>query len=317
MENKILLVGVGSMSYEYVKVLNALAIPFVAVGRGEKSANEFKEKTGHEVFSGGIEAFLNTTNERFEKAIVTVNVASLSEVSEILIRHNIKEILLEKPGGETISQIISLAELANDKKANVLLAYNRRFYGSVLEAEKIIKEDGGVQSFHFEFTEWIHVIEAMHLPKITLANLFLNNSSHVVDLAFFLGGAPAQMSCYQSGELSWHPSGAVFSGAGITSKNALFSYQANWNAPGRWSVELCTKLHRLYFRPLEALQIQEKGTVQIIPFSFDNSLDTNFKPGLYLQTKNFIEHRYERFCTIQQQATSAIDFYQKIAGYSI
>ena len=87
------------------------------------------------------------------------------------------------------------------------------------------------------------------------------NSTHVVDLAFFLGGAPEKISSYVGGKLDWHPNGSIFSGAGITKNNTLFSYNANWEAPGRWGVEVITNKSRLILRPLEKLQIQKIGNL--------------------------------------------------------
>ena len=88
-----------------------------------------------------------------------------------------------------------------------------RIFASVLKAQEIIAEDGGVKSFNFEFTEWGHVIEKMDKPKGDLENWMYANSSHVIDLAFYLGGNPVQINCFTSGELSWHKP-AAFAGAG-------------------------------------------------------------------------------------------------------
>ena len=140
------------------------------------------------------------------------------------------------------------------------------------------------------------------------------NSTHVVDTAFFLGGYPATLSSFQSGSLSWHPRASTFSGAGITERGALFSYHANWEAPGRWSVELLTRKHRLYLKPMESLQIQEIGSVALNPVEIDNQLDIQFKPGFYLQTKAFIEGDYCRLCTLREQKEHIDKYYNKILG---
>ena len=57
----------------------------------------------------------------------------------------------------------------------------------------------------------------------------------------------------------------------------LFSYQANWNAPGRWGIEILTSQHRLYLRPMEKLQIQNTGSVDISEVEIDDQLDKEFK----------------------------------------
>ena len=52
MENKVLLVGAGPMAVDYAKVLLKLNVSFVTVGNSEKSAADFKEKTGCDVILG-------------------------------------------------------------------------------------------------------------------------------------------------------------------------------------------------------------------------------------------------------------------------
>jgi hypothetical protein len=137
----------------------------------------------------------------------------------------------------------------------------------------------------------------------------------VVDTAFFLGGSPVKLSTYRSGGNEWHPSATIYAGAGESASGALFSYQANWESPGRWSVEMNTRHHRLYFKPMEALAVQKIGSVAVEPYEIDNRLDQVFKPGFYLQTKAFLEKDYSRFCTIHDQQANIHAFYSKICGY--
>ena len=79
-----------------------------------------------------------------------------------------------------------IEKLAEANEANVYIAYNRRFYASVLEAKRRIDEDGGLSSFIFEFTEWSHSITNLDKTKFQLNNWFIGNSTHVIDAAFFL-----------------------------------------------------------------------------------------------------------------------------------
>ena len=303
------LAGVGYMGIEYAKVLNSLKKDYIAIGKGEKNAAVFTETTRHEVVTGGLSLFLSKNPPLPEFAIVAVNAEHLAETTSALMRYGVKKILLEKPGAISFSEINALSEIANETQSDVQIAYNRRFYSSVLKAEEIIQADGGITSFHFEFTEWSHVIENLNKPQIIFDNWFLANSTHVVDLAFFLGGYPKEMKCFTMGELSWHKP-AIFAGAGITESNALFSYQANWGAPGRWSVEVLTPKHRLYFRPMETLQIQKIGSVAVEPVEIDDRLDREFKPGLFLQTQNFIAGTTERFCSLEIQQRNSNAYMQ-------
>jgi predicted dehydrogenase len=313
--NNVWLIGAGGMAQDYVKVLEGLQSDFLIIGRSEESAKKCEEIVKKEVIVGGLEKFLSTSPTLCSHAIVSVGVEKLYETTKELLEYGVKNILVEKPGAMTQDEFNELDILSKEKSANVLIAYNRRFFASILKAQSIIKEDGGVTSFNFEFTEWAHDIETLVKADGVMEKWFLANSTHVVDMAFYLGGFPTDINCFTSGTLDWHPSASIFSGSGISDKNALFSYQANWQSAGRWSVEVLTKEHRFIFRPMEKLQIQKRGTIpQLFDESIDYSLDDKYKPGLFVQTKNFLDNNLEGMCTIDEQY-EMIDIYNKIANY--
>ena len=311
--NKIWIIGAGTIAQEYAKILETLGREYIVIGRGEEKAKAFEKALNHEVVVGGLEQYLSTKPQLPEAAIVATNLGSLAANCKMLMQCGVKKILSEKPGFLYPQECEEVASMAEATGTALFLAYNRRFYASTLEAERIIAEDGGSKSFNFEFTEWGHVIEKLVKPKADLENWFYANSTHVVDLAFFLGGIPTQWDAHTSGELSWHKP-AVFVGSGITDKNALFCYQANWAAPGRWGVELLTAKHRLYLRPMEQLQIQNIGSVAINPVEIDDSLDKQFKPGFYRETKAFLDGDYSRLCSIHEQCEHVATIYTKIMG---
>lgn len=310
------IIGAGTIAQEYAKVLTALGYQFQMIGRGEEKARQVEETLGYKVIRGGLDSYIESTPEVPEAAIVATNLGALAPNTIALLKFGVKRILCEKPGFLFPEECEKVAALAKEKKAEVYLAYNRRFFSSVLKAQEIIAEDGGVTSFNFEFTEWGHVIAKYDKPQDELKNWFYANSSHVVDLAFFLGGEPVQMDCHTSGVISWHKP-AAFAGSGVSNKGALFSYQANWAAPGRWGVEILTSQHRLYLRPMESLQIQNLGSVAINPVEIDDHLDKEFKPGFYLETKAFIEGEVKRFCSIQQQMNHIKNCYSKIQNKNV
>lgn len=313
--NKIWLIGAGGMAQDYIKVLDDLKKEIVVIGRSHKSAIECKKITGVKVLEGGLDKFLEQKPEITTHAIVAVGVEKLYEITKELLEYGVKNILLEKPGALETWQLKELNTLVKVNNSNVIIAYNRRFYASVLKAQEIIINDGGVTSFNFEFTEWAHVIEPLVKAEGVKEKWFLGNSTHVVDLAFYLGGKPKEMNSFTSGSLDWHSSASNFSGAGISQSGALFNYQANWESAGRWSVEILTKNNRLIFRPMEKLQIQKIGTIpQLFDESIDYTLDDKYKPGLYLQTKKFLENNFENMCTLSEQLNILTE-YNKIANY--
>lgn len=308
-DNEILLIGAGEMAIEYAKVLLKLSLPLKVIGRGEQKAKTFKERTGIDVFTGGVDKYLTSANTESKTAIVAVTEEYLGDVTKVLLNFGFNKILLEKPGGNNVDEIQELSTLTQQNGANVLLGYNRRFYSSVEKAIEIIADDGGVKSFNFEFTEWGHVIRNLIKGPLVKENWFLHNSSHVIDLAFYIGGYPKEISSYKAGGLDWHPVGSIFAGAGITTTGALFSYSANWESPGRWGVEFLTNKHRLILRPLEKLQIQKLGSVQIDEYPINSESDLNFKPGLLEQTKAFVNGECSKFIDIIEQNDRMLPIY--------
>jgi predicted dehydrogenase len=312
--SSVLLVGAGPMAVEYAKVLKSLGITPVVIGRGVKSANDFLVATDIPVFIEGLKAWITESSHQLpEYAIVAVGEKWVGSVSLELLRYGIKKLLIEKPGGFDVADIREVHKSALKNQANVYVGYNRRFYASVEEAKKIISADGGVSSFNFEFTEWSHVIGPIEKEDGVKEQWFLSNSTHVIDLAFHLGGRPKEMSSYFRGGLSWHPISSVFAGAGRSIRDTLFTYQANWESPGRWGLELLTPKHRLIFRPLEKLQVQKIGSVAIENVELNDSLDQEFKPGLYKQVTAFLANDSDVLPTIGDQVLM-LDWYLRIRG---
>ena len=184
----------------------------------------------------------------------------------------------------------------------------------IILAKKFIDDDGGLSSMHFEFTEWGHVISNLEKAEGVKEKWLIGNSSHVIDLAFYIGGDPDILNCFTAGALSWHKASSVFAGAGETSKGALFSYMANWESSGRWSLEFLTKKRRLIFRPMECLKVINKGSISEEEIPLDDKLDKNYKPGIYLQVKAFLNEEYSEMCSLEQQILNW-STYSKIAGY--
>ena len=262
---------------------------------------------------GGLgQALLN--HQAPELAIIAVGVEQLAHSAIMLAKAGTRRILIEKPGGLNVAELIELAKHNKSQNAQVWIAYNRRFYASTLQAEEMIAEDGGVTSFHFEFTEWSHKIQHIQKAPGVMEHWVLGNSSHVLDLAFHLGGFPSDWRGWSEGGVKWHPESSRFCGAGVTEKGAMFSYFADWEAPGRWGLEMLTRKRRLIFRPMEKLQVMPHGSVKIDSVELNDQLDQDFKPGLYRQTLSFLTGDINLLCTIAEQIKHA-KLYSQIAGY--
>ncbi len=318
MKNKnILLVGSGFMAREYLKVISQMDYNVTIVGRGLKRINALKaDYPLVEYYTGGLENFLKDCKLTYDFAINAVSVDQLKASSLQLIEFGIKRLLVEKPGDLTTSGLIEIKTQADLQNAKVYIAYNRRFYTSVIKMLHEIEIDKGAISVHFEFTEWIHTISPEMYCKDSLEKWIISNSSHVIDTAFFITGLPKVLNVNVQGEneIPWHPSGSVFTGSGIGSKNIPFTYHSNWKAPGRWSVEVLTKNRRFYLKPMEKLYCQLKGSVEIKELQIADQLDQDFKAGLFLQTEAFLKSDFAKLNSLEDQIETN-PFYDKIGSY--
>ncbi len=316
MNENVLLVGVGFMGRAYGAILKELQCPVIAIGRSAAGVEEFGKSTGLKAHPGGLAPWLEGADSVPATAIVCVGTDEVTQTCKGLLSAGVRRILVEKPGGASPRDIADLAAAAQLANAEVLVGYNRRFYASVLEAERRIAVEGGVTSAHFEFTERERDATLGKFSAEIRRHWLLANSSHVIDLAFFLAGDPVRISAEVAGSLEWHPCAAQFVGSGRTAAGALFSYCANWASGGRWGVELMTPESRLILRPLEALSIQRRGSFQLEAVPIDDALEARFKPGLYRQVAAFLrgEERH-RFISIADQSRKAQGLYSAIGGY--
>ena len=315
---KVLLVGSGSMSKEYAKVLKHLKIDFNVIGNTIDSCKNFEKELSLPAIHGGLKKFLNQKNlGLYSHAINAVNVEYLKETTINLIEKGIKTILIEKPGSVHFSELDEISNIAEGEKSDIYIAYNRRFYSSVEKMKELIYKDGGILSAHCEFTEWVHKINPDNYPNDVVNKWVIANSSHVLDTMFFLIGEPKILNPMILGKskVLWHPTGSIFIGSGISHNNIPFSYHSNWLSSGRWSIEILTKNHRLLLKPMEELKIQKKGAIEIQDVVIDNAMDIKFKPGIFNQVSNFLNANYSSFCSINDQKMRIKDVYNKIANY--
>lgn len=275
------------MALAYAKVLQAQKADFDAVGRSEEGAAAFEKETGVPAFAGGIARF--TSADHYEAAIIAVDATELASAASSVISLGCRSVLLEKPGAFYRRDLEAMREYARKQSTAIVIAYNRRHLASTLKAKELIQEDGGVRSFSFEFNEKLTAKESIRkfdIPQEVVSNWFIGNSTHVVDLAFCLGGVPRALRCFSATGPLWDPHPSYFFGAGITERSVPFSYRANWELAGPWSVIIGTKKRTLVLQPLEVL-FELKGEAQQ-RVALDGALDAEFKPGLYKQVEAFL-----------------------------
>lgn len=298
-KDTIILFGSAYMAKEYLKVLKHLNKQVIVIGRNEAKAKKLAESYGYIGYGNGSKALDKINCKEISLAIIASAIVSLAENSIACLEKGIKNILIEKPGGLNLSELLKIQK--NIKEGyNVKIAYNRRYYSSVRKLKEILNEEKEIQGCFFDFTELEKHILDPGIDPTVLKRWGFANPSHVIDTAFFLIGKPIEIRCQHSGTLNPHPSGATFTGIGKTEKS-LFCYFATWKGGGRWNIEVSTTSGRYRLCPLEELFFCKKNQFQWESIKLDDQDDINFKPGLKKMVKNMTNDGCEDLPTIDEQ----------------
>ena len=305
------IVGGGKISIEYLKVLKNFNCKIIVITRRKRKIfvqKKFTKKMS--IVYGGLSNFLKSTPPKPEKVIIAVNTRYLYNISKILIDYGIKSMLVEKPAALKLLELKKLKKLITKKKINYVIAYNRRFYGSINYLKKLILKHK-VRGVFFDLTEWVHKIKLSDYSKLELKKWFLCNTSHIIDLVFYLVGQSKKVYYLKKDSIRWHKP-ILFSGNGITKKNIPFVYRGDWLSHGRWEVKVYFKGFVVKLKPLENLKIEYISKKNIKIEKFKN--ESKYKPGFYNMCTSFMKNDFQEFCSINQQINN-FKFVYKILGW--
>ena len=252
-ERKATVIGYGSMGKHHVQGLEALGIQRIRVcSRSQNSLDQLKDNADVETLSGGFRQ-LDCNPEPGELGIVSTPRADLAPAARHLARLGFRHILIEKPVSLWSTEVRGLAKDLESQGVDAVCAYNRVAYPSLIEARAAARAEGGITSCRYTFTEMIKDDWPERFSPEEMARLGVSNSLHVMSMAHGLIGMPSSWTGHRSGGLSWHPTGAVFVGSGISEEGIPFAYHADWGSKGRWSVEFHTRESAYLLCPLEGL----------------------------------------------------------------
>ena len=128
---KILLIGSGNMAREYVKALSYMGQDYDVICRSHSSAIKFKKDTGKSPVVMSLSE-LSTVYDINSPIINAISIDALADVTNNLLKQGFKSILVEKPGALRANEITD-----SMLRSKVKIAYNRRFYSSVMFLKSI------------------------------------------------------------------------------------------------------------------------------------------------------------------------------------
>jgi predicted dehydrogenase len=219
----------------------------------------------------------------FDAAIVAVTATATREVTATLLDAGIG-CLVEKPLGVTVDEARELRDRAASVSCATSVAYNRRFYSSVLAAQEYVRALGRPYSIHVEASEPLFELRE-RLGDEGLRDRLVLNTTHAIDMFTLFGGPVTRVS----------PSGYRKLVDGIPADFMCFlrfrdggtgSFLSHWCSPGENEVRLYGNGYKLEVNlKRNTLRAQVGNRTQDISGS---DLDALCKAGVYLQDLHFL-----------------------------
>ena len=180
---------------------------------------------------------------------------------------------------KTISTRGFAGKKATGKEVEKVIGY----YSNFANGLKLIKSAGKIRAINIEGHERFWLIKEKLNKKIIKKWAYANNI-HMIDLLLFFGGNIKNIIVHKKS--FDHQKNNYVSANFITSKSIIGNYTSYWNSPGGWSVKIYGNKRSVIFEPLEnGYLIDNKFRKKDIKL---NSYDKIYKPGFYLQIKDFI-----------------------------
>lgn len=227
---------------------------------------------------------------RLDGVIVAVSHDHTVSVAEQVLARSIP-CLVEKPVGFYPGDARRLAELASTNGCINMVAVNRRFYSTVLDALVAVLSMGPLSGFSVEAPEPIdHRRMQSSLPAFVYDHWLAANTIHAIDLIRMLGGEVVSLKGFRQRRLE--PSGDGFAYSAFMSNGSLASFTSQWNSPGVFSLRLYGHGVQATLAPLERalVRFHHGDQMDFAPSKWD----TAFKPGLYRQAQCFFRAVFEQ-----------------------
>jgi predicted dehydrogenase len=285
-------IGCGNISHFHADVLMKLNQNIVAVAAKKNSPNIIPFSDKYFIKKKYYNWHEMVDNENLDALWV---VASWNQIDSLLIPliETGLPLFLEKPVALSSGKILKAIEIHKKSGQYIQVGYNRRFY-SFIDKIKLILEKGELRSI------WVEIPESIEFSNVEIANnLWLINSSHVIDLLMYLVG-PLNIKYKKTNILTGNDIPSSFNAILETEQNVPIHLSAEWNAANNFGITFFVDNKRIVLKPLEMVTIYEGFDIieptgplpirqykpKIVKKYFCNG---KFKPGLYEQAEYFFK----------------------------
>ncbi len=301
-------IGCGHIAHFHADVLFELGVNIAAASARENSPNigPFVEKYNINKYYTNWEKMIE--NETLDALWVVTSWNQINSLLIPLIKTGIP-LFLEKPVALSSEKIREAIDLHVGTKQYIQVGYNRRFYPFIDEIKSII-ENGELRSVLVE------IPESVDLTNIEFStNLWLTNSSHVIDLLMFFVG-PLDIKYKTQKILPNTKIPSSFNAILGTGQDIPIHLIAEWNTANNFGLTFIVNNKRIVLKPLENARIYEG--FEVVEPSNENPVRQykpnlikeykcggNYKPGFFKQAEYFID-KYSSGLLIDSQKASTL-----------
>lgn len=223
-------------------------------------------------------------------------------------------LFVEKPIGQDPGESRKLVEKAKKTGSPVMVALNRRFIGPIAKAKAVMAKHGGFTAVLVKGHERYDVVKGLNrYTDAQLERWIYLNSIHVIDLLRFFGGDVKSVT-----SMSRHAARHYHAAVQFVDGRAGF-YEATFNCPEGWTVELFAPTVKAVLKPLEKLTLNfpdnKVEETELQP------LDKDYKPGFFLQAQAFVEgvksRKFPSPAATLEDAYKSVELAEKIVGEKV
>lgn len=280
---RLALIGFGNIARKHLEVFRALGAEVVAACNRSEANRSLAQN------EGSIPRCYNSISKMLESehpdgVLCCASYGTIFEAASEALPFGIPT-LLEKPPGLSRQQALTLHEIAQTHRTQVMVGVNRRHYSVI---QRALEDAGGLHSVTAVMVDWSEqpgfFLKRGDSPS-SVEGLVFANSLHALDTMTYLSGPiPEARVCGVNREqpFSWQ-----MAFQGISQRGVLASFTSTWDSPCRWRISFCSPGRRYVFAPLETCRVFEDGSPEVREITPSND-DARFKPGFMAQAREFL-----------------------------
>lgn len=281
---KVAFVGAGYMASEHLRTFAGLPeveLAGIYSRTADRAAALAKVYPELAVCSSIAELYEQT---RADLVVVTVNELSANDVAHACFAFP-WTVLIEKPVGYDLADAAVIAKGAREMQRKVLVALNRRSYGSTRAVRARLHQLAGPRFIKVQDQQDIIEAGQLRKPEAVIANWMYANAIHLID--YFRVFGRGEITKVDS-VIPWNPNAPGFVVAHLEFDSGDTGlYEAVWNRPAPWAITVHAAQERYELRPLEFASVQLYGQRHLTELPADPG-DQSFKPGLRYQAEQAV-----------------------------